>query len=143
MWALQKTDGMVEGWHGDGNFARTSIMYALWKTQGVTAVNWDPSLLIGALPTGKSIRIYLKHPYGWKGALKFDRDRAKEWMHLPLDYPRINPFQQWFVVKDSIRYEIKNLLTGKKLIYTGKQLLNGLPLSLESGVSLYLEIRPL
>ena len=35
MWAIQKPDGIIEGWHGDGNFARTSLMYALWKTQGV------------------------------------------------------------------------------------------------------------
>jgi len=24
------TDGAIEGWHGDGNFARTGIMYALY-----------------------------------------------------------------------------------------------------------------
>ena len=34
MWAMQRPDGVIEGWHGDGNFARTTIMYCLWKTQG-------------------------------------------------------------------------------------------------------------
>lgn len=29
MWALQKPDGFIESWYGDGNFARTAIMYAL------------------------------------------------------------------------------------------------------------------
>ena len=28
MWTIQKPDGIIEGWHGDGNFARTAIMYA-------------------------------------------------------------------------------------------------------------------
>jgi hypothetical protein len=37
MWAKQKPDGVIEGWHGDGNFARTSLMYALMKTQGCRA----------------------------------------------------------------------------------------------------------
>lgn len=40
MWNIQKPDGMIEGWHGDGNFARTTIMYCLWKTQGLTASPW-------------------------------------------------------------------------------------------------------
>ena len=48
MWSMQDSShrpntsqwrsyGVIEGWHGDGNFARTTIMYCLWKTQGVTA----------------------------------------------------------------------------------------------------------
>ena len=28
---MQKESGIIEGWHGDGNFARTTIMYCLWK----------------------------------------------------------------------------------------------------------------
>ena len=40
MWSIQDTklenSGIIEGWHGDGNFARTTIMYCLWKTNGVT-----------------------------------------------------------------------------------------------------------
>jgi len=27
MWGKQKESGIIEGWHGDGNFARTTIMY--------------------------------------------------------------------------------------------------------------------
>jgi hypothetical protein len=51
MWSMQdsshreqslkwKESGIIEGWHGDGNFARTSIMYCLWKTQGITLQPW-------------------------------------------------------------------------------------------------------
>ena len=36
MWDMQSPDGIIEGWHGDGNFVRTSLMFALWKSQGVT-----------------------------------------------------------------------------------------------------------
>ena len=40
MWAQQQPDGVIEGWHGDGNSARTSLMYALWKTKGLTIEPW-------------------------------------------------------------------------------------------------------
>ena len=40
MWAKQQPDGVIEGWHGDGNFARTSLMYALWKSQGACVRPW-------------------------------------------------------------------------------------------------------
>ena len=33
-WSRQQPDGIIEGWHGDGNFARTTIMYCLWKRRG-------------------------------------------------------------------------------------------------------------
>ena len=32
MWAKQKADGVIEGWHGDGNSARTSILSAGTET---------------------------------------------------------------------------------------------------------------
>jgi len=35
MWSMQKESGIIEGWHGDGNFARTTIMYNLWKSKGL------------------------------------------------------------------------------------------------------------
>ncbi|MHC4996738.1 MAG: hypothetical protein ACYTGQ_16995, partial [Planctomycetota bacterium] len=49
MWSKQTPDGVVEGWYGDGNSARTAIMYALMKTQGVTAQPWDTQLRYGAV----------------------------------------------------------------------------------------------
>jgi hypothetical protein len=49
MWDLQQPDGIIEGWHGDGNFARTSIMYGLWKTQGLTIRNWSEDVIFGAV----------------------------------------------------------------------------------------------
>ena len=52
MWAKQKPDGVIEGWHGDGNFARTSLMYALWKTQGCRLEPWRADLRFGAVRDG-------------------------------------------------------------------------------------------
>tara|TARA_B100000575_G_C22997816_1_gene575076 strand:+ start:205 stop:534 length:330 start_codon:yes stop_codon:yes gene_type:complete len=33
MIGMQQSDGIVGGWNGDGNFARTALQYVLWKTQ--------------------------------------------------------------------------------------------------------------
>ena len=32
--AFQQDDGTIERWYGDGNWARTLLLYAMWKTQG-------------------------------------------------------------------------------------------------------------
>jgi len=47
MLVKQGDDGVVEGWHGDGNYARTAIMVALWKTKGCRIEPWraDVSLV--------------------------------------------------------------------------------------------------
>ncbi|MGC9329289.1 MAG: hypothetical protein ACP5I1_16770, partial [Candidatus Hinthialibacter sp.] len=45
--AKQRPDGIIEGWHGDGNFARTALMYALWKTQGVHILPWRADVAYG------------------------------------------------------------------------------------------------
>jgi hypothetical protein len=49
MWGIQKADGVIEGWHGDGNFARTTVMYCTWKTQGITIQPWDSAVTFGAV----------------------------------------------------------------------------------------------
>jgi hypothetical protein len=38
----QRYDGVLEGWHGDGNSARTALLWALQKTQGVSASKYTP-----------------------------------------------------------------------------------------------------
>jgi hypothetical protein len=48
MWNKQQPSGIIEGWHGDGNFARTTIMYCLWMTQGTYLQPWRSDLEIGA-----------------------------------------------------------------------------------------------
>ena len=99
MWAIQKPDGIIEGWHGDGNFARTSLMYALWKTQGVTVQPWRADVRFGAVREGGTLYLSLTADQPWEGRLVFDRPRHKLLMHLPLDYPRINQFPEWFTVR--------------------------------------------
>jgi hypothetical protein len=140
MWAMQQSDGLIEGWHGDGNFARTTIMYCLWKTQGIVPSEWDKDLLIGAVRTATGVKISVSTPTGWKGKLKFDKPRHKTMMHFPADYPRINQFQEWFVVEQEKSYRVKSVGSEKTTTTNGKSLSQGLPLALKAGETVYLEI---
>lgn len=141
MFAMQQSDGIIGGWHGDGNFARTAIMYSLWKTQGATIQPWRADVALGAEKTENETYFVLTAETNWEGLLVFDAPRHKTILHLPIDYPRINQFPEWFTAEDGMEYSIvssqKNL-TGK---FTGKQLTEGLPVKIKSGEKLILVIQ--
>ncbi|MBI5384515.1 MAG: acetylxylan esterase [Verrucomicrobia bacterium] len=140
MWAIQKPDGVIEGWHGDGNFARTSLMYALWKTQGATVQPWRADVRFGAVREGGGVNLILIADQPWEGRLLFDRPRHKLHMRLPLDYTRINQFPEWFTVEADARYDVK-LGREQTLDKTGADLADGIPLKLQAGEALALEVR--
>ncbi|MEM9676200.1 MAG: hypothetical protein AAF992_26655, partial [Bacteroidota bacterium] len=96
MWGMQQESGIIEGWHGDGNFARTTIMYCLWKSQGVTAVPWHSNIKLGAVREGDDLLLSLTTDQPWEGKLMFDSPRHQTVMNLPTDWPRINQFPEWF-----------------------------------------------
>jgi hypothetical protein len=133
MWSKQHPDGVIEGWHGDGNSARTSLMYALWKTQGVTVRPWRADVRFGAVRVGDSLCLSLIADQPWQGKVLFDKQRHAINMHLPLDYPRINQFPEWFVALPEVRYEIRDVRSGQTSLGSGKDLAEGVPVSLEGG----------
>ena len=135
MWAIQKPDGVIEGWHGDGNFARTSLMYALWKTQGCHVEPWRADVRVGAVREGGKLFISLAADQPWSGKLIFDRPRHKTNMHLPLDYPRINQFPEWFVAEAGRHYAVKGLTDDAD----ADSLAAGLAVTLQPGAELRLE----
>lgn len=141
MFAMQQPDGIIGGWHGDGNFARTAIMYSLWKTQGATIQPWCADVVLGAERTENETYFVLTAETDWEGKLVFDVPRHKTILHLPIDYPRINQFPEWFTAEEGMEYSIvssqKNL-TGK---FTGKQLTEGLPVKLNAGEKLVVSVK--
>jgi hypothetical protein len=141
MWGRQHPNGIIEGWHGDGNSARTSLMYALWKTQGITVEPWRSDVRFGAARAGGSLCISVISDKPWEGRLVFDKQRHKLNMHLPLDYPRINQFPEWFTAQAGARYEVSDAADGKKRTRTGKELLDGLTVSLKAGEELRLTVK--
>jgi hypothetical protein len=138
MWNIQKTDGIIEGWHGDGNFARTTIMYAFWKTKGTTIQPWREDVSFGAVQDGNSLKIAIRAEKDWTGKIIFDRPRHKTNMKLPLDWPRINQFPEWFTAESQKTYTVTDLSANSKTNYTGKQLQQGLTITLQPGTEKHL-----
>ena len=140
MWNYQKPDGIIEGWHGDGNFARTTIMYCLWKTQGLQPVQWNDKLSLGATFNNNELKVAITCGSDWLGKIRFDSPRYKDKMHLPVDYPRINQYQQWFTVYPGNKYNVNFVQTGRTQIFEGKDLIDGLPVSVKPGETILLNI---
>lgn len=139
MWNKQQPSGIIEGWHGDGNFARTTIMYCLWKTGGVYLTPWRDDLQVGGCFENGSLYLSIKASSDWKGKIMFDRKRHSEFLHLPLDWPRINQFPEYFTIETGKDY---NLITEKGLkTIQGEDLLNGLPTRIKKGETIKLLIQ--
>ena len=141
MWRGQREDGVLEGWHGDGNSARTAIMYALWKSQGLQIQPWREDVKCGAVRQGNTIYVSLTTEKPYSGKLLCDRPRHREVMHLPLDYPRINQFPEWYTVEADKRYSVQQAPSWEEEVFSGKQLLSGLPLEMKAGEELRLTIK--
>ncbi|MBN1815729.1 MAG: hypothetical protein JW828_00120 [Sedimentisphaerales bacterium] len=140
MWAIQKEDGIIEGWHGDGNFARTTIMYCLWKTQGITIRPWREDIIFGAVQFDGRLYLSLTARKEWTGKLLFDMPRHKTILHLPIDWPRINQFPEWFTVEDPLKYKIRENNTDSYKIASGRELATGLDVQIESGKQRYFQV---
>jgi hypothetical protein len=148
MWSLQDSSyreraqqwngsGIIEGWHGDGNFARTTLMYCLWKTCGLTIEPWRKDVIFGAVLEGGDLYLTMEADDDWDGILRFDGERHKEVLHLPLDYPRINQFPEWFTI---LEHENFRVVSGKEQTISGSELINGLPVKLSKGKIQYMKI---
>jgi hypothetical protein len=141
MWNMQKSSGIIEGWHGDGNFARTTIMYCLWKTKGLIIEPWSNYVIFGAVLDGDAIKISVSPQRAYKGKIKFDPPRHKTIMKMPLDWPRINQFPEWFTADVGKNYAVHDLTHNSKKVYTGAQLQQGLPINLKRGDTLKLMVQ--
>jgi hypothetical protein len=142
LFAKQREDGIIEGWYGDGNSARTALMYALWKTQGVTAEPWREDVRLGAVATeSNGLVIYLEADRYWKGSLRFDESRHKKYFRMPSDYPRINQFPEWFVIDPDKPYSI-TVGENERETVIGRNLLN-YSVSIASDESVLIQIEPL
>ena len=131
MWGKQQPSGIIEGWHGDGNFARTTIMYNLWKSKGLYAKPWRDDLLLGAEQKGDSLLISIQASTPWEGKLYFDKARHRENMYLPVDWPRINQFPEWYIVNSDQEYQLVDLNEKASKAHKGQELKAGMDLKID------------
>lgn len=140
MWRKQKSTGIIGDWHGDGNFARTTLMYCLWKTQGLWVQPWNEAVFVGAVQNCDYLYLCLSAARDWSGKVHFDSPRHQTHMKLPLDWPRLNQFPEWFTVDSEASYVWRDRTTGDQQTYSGQQLREGIYQSLQAGVQKQIRI---
>jgi len=143
MWGMQKENGLVGGWHGDGNFSRTAIMYALWKSQGVHCSPWQKDIRIGSESRDGCLYTVITTDNNFKGSLRFDYPRHRDILQLPIDYPRINQFPEWFTAEADVRYNLRSNIKDLNGKFRGEDLVSGLSFELSAGDTCYLTVKPL
>jgi hypothetical protein len=122
MLAMQRPDGHLEDWYGEGNFNRTLLLYALMMSQGVMPAERAPGLQLGAVRDGEALRL---HVGGVPAArLQFDIARYRRVINLARNYVRLNEFPEWFVVEPNWLYRITGGADAAR-IRLGSELMQG------------------
>jgi hypothetical protein len=123
--AFQQPDGTIERWYGDGNWARTLLLYAMWKTQGCYLDGWQEGVGLGAVKDGDRLLVALDAPAAWKGRLRFDYARHRRELNFERNYVRLNEWPEWFTVDENTLYRLTDA-TGQEMIRLGSELKTGI-----------------
>lgn len=131
----QQPDGFVENWYLDGNFVRTALMYARYKTQGLMLTPWQENVRLGAALDPRDGGVLYVHlavatNERWQGRLRFDLPRHRTIWRMPLEYPRLNEAPEWYVVEPAETYRVTDLDTDRTWTYSGQELAEGIPVTL-------------
>ena len=124
--AFQQPDGTIERWYGDGNWSRTLLLYAMWKTQGTFLDGWQEGIALGAVRDGDRLFVSLAAPPGWKGRLRFDYARHRRELNFAQNYVRLNEWPEWFTVDENTLYRLSDA-AGQELLRLGSELKEGVP----------------
>ncbi len=126
--------GVIEGWHGDGNFARTTIMHNLWKSKGTYVQPLNHGVTLGGEMKGDSLFLSLgSASANWSGKIYFDKARHSQVMKMPIDWPRINQFPEWFTVDAKKKYRVLDENGRLRFDVTGDELLKGIQIEVKAG----------
>lgn len=126
--AFQRPDGTIERWYGDGNWNRTLLLYALYKTQGCYLEGWREGVELGAHRERGRLYISLKAPAGWSGRLRFDYARHRRDINFDRNYVRLNEWPEWFTVDEDTLY-VLTAAGGKPMLRLGSELKSGIDVS--------------
>jgi len=126
MLKMQRADGHVEDWYGEGNFNRTALLYALMKSQGVRPAHWEQGVRVGAVRDGARLMLFLEMPAA--RVIRFDYARHRRVLNLDRNYVRLNEFPEWYVVDENTLYRLK-AERGEELVRLGSELTEGVTLA--------------
>lgn len=139
MLSVVRPDGIVEDWHGDGNTIRTGLMYVMWKTQGARIEPWNRQVHLGAVRNGDKVLMTVSAETAWTGTLRMDYPRHRDHLHLPINYPRLNEWPEWYTVEHDRRYTVR-IGDAAPVARLGSELVQGLPLTLRPGETVRIEV---
>ena len=125
MLGMQRADGHIEDWYGEGNFNRTALLYAYMKSLGVRPARWERNVRVGAVLDGKRLVLSLTAPS--QRRIQFDYARHRRVMNLHDNLVRLNEFPEWFTVDENTLYRIGRAGTPGE-IRLGSELIAGIPL---------------
>lgn len=123
MLSMQKTDGFIERWYGEGNFNRTLLLYVMWKTQGILPDPWQPGLELGATRAGQKLLVFLNQP----ARVRFDFARHRLIIGFRKNYARLNEFPEWYTVEPTWLYRLREA-NGREQVVLGAELIRGIQL---------------
>jgi hypothetical protein len=130
MLGMQRADGLVEDWYGEGNFNRTALLYADMKSEGVHPVKWEKGLRVGGVREGERLLVSIAGPAAWRGAVRFDVARHRRWLNFQRNYVRLNEFPEWFTVDENRLYKVARRDGSGALVRLGSELESGVELGL-------------
>lgn len=122
MLSMQRPDGHIEDWYGEGNFNRTALLYAYMNSQGVRPAEWLPGMRTGAVREGNLLYVSLEAAA--PAILRFDLARHKRYLNFDRNYVRLNEFPEWYTVDENTLYRLRpaaepaaeRILLGSELI---------------------------
>lgn len=110
MLRMQRPDGHIEDWYGEGNFNRTALLYAYMKSQGVRPERWEPGVRVGAARDGERLLLHLDMPGARR--MQFDFARHRRVLNFDKNYVRLNEFPEWFTVAENHLYRLHPAAAG-------------------------------
>jgi hypothetical protein len=126
MLAMQRADGHIEDWYGEGNFNRTALLYAYMKSLGVRPARWQAGVRVGAAMDGARLVVSLAAPAARR--IQFDYARHRRVLNLDINLVRLNEFPEWFTVDENTLYRVGRAGTAGE-VRLGSELIAGITLS--------------
>ncbi len=137
---LDKKYGPYLNAHDDGSTGRCLCTQMMACSRGVRHAPFQEELRIGGMPFGDGLVLSLESAKPYRGKLRFDRPRCV-YPTGTLDWARLNEMPQWFVVEPDKKYFVTPN-TSQETVMLGKELIDGLPVSVEPGVVRTVWVRP-
>jgi len=128
MLGMQRPDGHIEDWYGEGNFNRTALLYAYMKSQGVRPERWEPGVRVGAIRDGERLMLHLDMPRSRR--IQFDFARHRRVLNLEKNYVRLNEFPEWFTVDENHLYQLRPAAADRAArVWLGSELIAGIAMA--------------